>query len=432
MQKYIVVICWSLSVLAALFVGQAINQPTDYNFEQNHQVQLPEKNEVKPDEVEHEKPQEKTSTPKVVVIEKTIKKVDVPVCVSSVIYDLSEVFGKSRYANYDNYQKKADTWEKIKTLDEEQLYEIYDQLEAESEKGVDWNVARILYSRMGQLDPGRAIAFAVSKKQGYAVNGVIASWSKDSPLEALDWIQNNKGSFSNSSQIDYSTLFNNVAKVDMNKALESLKDFDTGKQRNALRGILTTLESNEDFLKVIGDFEAFEDKGNKISSALYYWGQKSPKDALAFAQGIENENDRKNAERNVEISWMRANPEEAAQWIYENKDDKKGAVSTIVNNWDWRKSEGLYSWVQKQTDQGLKDSSNYNLINRYSYNNADIAKKALENIESEELRKKAVAQIYRSLRYKNQKAAAEFLNGRSEIPDEEKEKLISAKSYRKY
>ena len=39
-------------------------------------------------------------------------------------------------------------------------------------------------------------------------------------------------------------------------------------------------------------------------------------------------------------------------------------------------------------------------------------------------------QLYKSLRYRNQKAAEDFLNGRDEIPDAEKEKLLSMQTGR--
>jgi len=139
---------------------------------------------------------------------------------------------------------------------------------------------------------------------------------------------------------------------------------------------------------------------------------------------------RRAAEQKVESAWIRSNPEEAASWILENKENQSHAVSTIINNWNWNQGEKLYDWVQKRTDPKLKDDANYNLIRRYSYNNTDMAKKALENIESEDLRKKAVTQLYRSLQYRDQKAASEFLKGRDEVSDLEKEKLISSKSYR--
>ena len=426
------VCCWSVSVLAALFVGQALQQPTDYNFTPEATNNVPD---VEITAIQSEKPvEQKAANEKPVSIAapelKSQKNITRPASLHSVMSDLSSYFDKSNYNNFDNYQNMADTWQKIKSMDEEDLYEIYSQLESENEKGVDWNIARILYARMGELDPGRAIAFAVSKKQGYAVNGVISSWSKDKPLEAMEWVLNNKDSFTSSNHVDYTSLFTNLAKVDAEKALDSLSDFSAGKQRNALKGILRTFETNEDFLKAISHYENFEDKNQKISSTLYYWGQKSPKDALAYAQNIESADLRRAAEQKVESAWIRSNPEEAASWILENKENQSHAVSTIINNWNWNQGDKLYDWVQKRTDPKLKDDANYNLIRRYSYNNTDMAKKALENIESEDLRKKAVTQLYKSLKYRDQKAASEFLNGRDEVSEVEKEKLISSRSYR--
>ena len=413
--------------MAALFIGQALNDPYKFDEEQVVEENIVEPVQPKTYQKETKITQEevkKTTSPKAVSI-KPVQSTQ-PVSVNTVIQDLVAHFEKPDHYDIDKYRNMADTWDKIKNLDEEQLYEIYDQIAESSEKGVNWNVAKILYARMGELNPARAIEHAMTNKQGYAINGVISNWSKQSPMQALEWITNNKDKFPTSNNVDYTGLFRNVAAVDMNKALESLKEFDLAKQRNAFNGILKNLETNEGFMDVLSKAGEFNDPQNKIGSALYYWARKSPLDALAWAETIESDKDKKNAVRKVESAWLRENPLEAAAWLIEKKEDKNVAYSTIINNWDWRQGDKLLSWVQNQTNDDSKDNANYQIIRRYGYNNSDLAKEALDNIQSEEVRKKAVTQLYRSLKYRNQKAAEEFLKGRDEIPEEEKEKLLSS------
>lgn len=427
MKDKLVVILWSVSVLAALFIGQALNDPVSFSETNEEDIFKPSMNNTEAVSVQspdtenapleikkHESPRRISSQP-----------VKAPVSVTNVIQDLVNHFEKPNHYDFDNYRNMADTWEKLKDLDEDQLLEVYEQLNSESEKGVNWNIARILYARMGELNPGKAIEHALENKQSNAINGVITAWAQKNPIEALDWIQNNKDSFPKSNSIDYSGLFSNLAKTDLKKALEGLKDFDVAKQRNAFNGILRTAETSEDFLSILGKAGDFKDSSNKVSSTLYYWSQKSPAEAIAWAETMESEKDKKSAFRKIESAWLRKNPTEAADWIMAQKEDKKSAVSTIVNGWDWREGDKLYKWVQGQGDGEARDNANYSLIRRYSYNNADLAKKAVDNITSDEIRKKAVTQLYRSMRYRNQKDAEEFLKGRDEIPQEEKEKLLT-------
>lgn len=432
MKKNIVVILWSISVLAALFIGQALNDPVSFTDTSEEQIFRPELPVVTAEPVEVQEPKQDVSktSPKTEIQPQKTKIVKTPVTVGNVISDLVNHFERTNHNNFDNYRYMADTWEKLKELDEDQLLEVYEQINAENEKGVNWNIARVLYARMGELNPGKAIEHAMQNKQSHVITGVINSWSEKDPVLALEWIQNNKDSFPKTNNVDYYGLFKNVAETDLEKAVEGLKGFDLAKQRNAFNGILKTLESNEDFLKILSQVDDFKDSGNKIGSALYYWSQKSPKDALAWTETIESEADKKNALRKVESAWLRKNPTEAADWIMSQREDKKSAVASVVNGWDWRDSDNLYSWVQKQGEGEAKDNANLSLINRYAYNNADLAKKAVDNIASDEIRKKAVTQLYRSLRYKNQEAAEEFLNGRDEIPAEEKEKLLSMQNRR--
>lgn len=425
MKQNVVIVLWSISVLAALFIGQALNDPVSLtqNLEDEIYKPTPQKLVERPIETN---PQVSVDVKKPNSNKRPSSKfVKASVTVNGVIEDLINHFEKPNHYNFDNYRLMADTWDKIKDLDEDQLLEVYSQLDSESEKGVNWSIARILYARMGELNPSKAINHAVENKQNYAINSVMTSWAKKSPLDALAWIQNNKDSFPKANNIDYYGLFNNVAKTDMNKALESLENFDIAKQRNAFNGILKSAETSESYLNILSKVGNFTDTSNKINSTLYYWAQKSPVDALAWAGSMEEGNDKKNAFRKIESAWLKKNPQEAADWILSKKEDKKSAVSTIVNGWDWKDGDNLYKWVQGQGDNESRDNANYNLIRRFSYNNVDLAKKAVDNIGSEDLRKKAVTQLYRSLRYKNQKAAEDFLKGRDEIPENEKEKLLS-------
>ena len=432
MKKNIAIILWSLSVLAALFIGQALNDPVSFTQTSEAEIYKPvvPKQDVAVSSLPEAEPVSDS-------VESSIKHnsfipqpIKTPVSVDGVIQDLVNHFEKPDRNNFDNYRYMADTWEKLKGLDETQLLDVYEQLNAENEKGVNWNIARIIYARMGELNPGKAIEHAMENKQGHAITGVIKSWSEKNPVEAFEWIQNNKDSFPKSNNVNYYELFKNVAKTDLEKAMEGLKSFDLAKQRNAFNGILNTAETNEDFMKILGQVDNFKDSGNKVASALYYWSQKSPIDAVAWAGTIEYEKDKKNAMKKIESAWLRKNPIEAADWIMSHKEDKNSAVSTIVNGWDWREGDKLYTWVQNQGEGEARDNANYNLIRRYSYNNVDLAKKAVDKIVSEEVRKKAVTQLYRSLRYRNQKAAEDFLNGRDEIPDAEKEKLLSMQTGR--
>ncbi|MCM8540673.1 MAG: hypothetical protein NE328_10390 [Lentisphaeraceae bacterium] len=432
MKKNIAIILWSLSVLAALFIGQALNDPVSFTQTSEAEIYKPvvPKQDVAVSSLPEAEPVSDS-------VESSIKHnsfipqpIKTPVSVDGVIQDLVNHFEKPDRNNFDNYRYMADTWEKLKGLDETQLLDVYEQLNAENEKGVNWNIARIIYARMGELNPGKAIEHAMENKQGHAITGVIKSWSEKNPVEAFEWIQNNKDSFPKSNNVNYYELFKNVAKTDLEKAMEGLKSFDLAKQRNAFNGILNTAETNEDFMKILGQVDNFKDSGNKVASALYYWSQKSPIDAVAWAGTIESEKDKKNAMKKIESAWLRKNPIEAADWIMSHKEDKNSAVSTIVNGWDWREGDKLYTWVQNQGEGEARDNANYNLIRRYSYNNVDLAKKAVDKIVSEEVRKKAVTQLYRSLRYRNQKAAEDFLNGRDEIPDAEKEKLLSMQTGR--
>lgn len=425
MKQNIVVLFWSISVLAALFIGQALNDPVSFTETSEDQIFKPSNQQVQEVVEKSDETVEVSEKKSRDFSQRKSVSIKTPASVDSVIVDLVNHFEKSNYYNFDNYRNMADTWDKLKDLNEEQLLEVYEQLKAESEKGVNWNISRILYARLGEIDPGKAIEHALENKETNAINGVITAWAKENPLEALEWIQNNKESFPKSNRIDYYGLFSNLAKVDLNKALQGLKGFDTAKQRNAFNGIARTAETNEDFMNILSKVGEYSDSSNKVGTALYYWSQKSPLDAIAWAETMPEEKEKRSALRKIESSWLRKSPVEAADWIMSKNDDKKTAVSTIVNGWDWKDGDNLYKWIQGNSDGEARDNANYSILRRYSHNNSDLARKALENIESETVRKKAVTQLYRTMRYRNREAAEEFLKGRDEVPEEEKEKLLS-------
>ena len=140
MKKNIVVILWSISVLAALFIGQALNDPVSFTDTSEEQIFRPEPPVVTVEPVEVQKPKQDVSetSPKMESQPQKTKIVKTPVTVGNVISDLVNHFEKMNHNNFDNYRHMADTWEKLKELDEDQLLEVYEQINSENEKGVNW------------------------------------------------------------------------------------------------------------------------------------------------------------------------------------------------------------------------------------------------------------------------------------------------------
>ncbi|MCM8529898.1 MAG: hypothetical protein NE330_01950, partial [Lentisphaeraceae bacterium] len=351
-----------------------------------------------------------------------------PVTVIGLANDLSATASLNVYSDYDNYKIVAEQWDKIKQLSEEELYELYRTLDENSEKGVSYQLSNMIYSRLADINPEKAMNHITEKGNKNSMYNVMNKWAKTDPFAAFEWNKLNEESLPNNYRFE-TVIFQRMAEIDATKAIESIDSLDAAKHYNALQGILKTVEATEEFQAIASIMSLKQGSDRQMEAIVYSWARKSPQDAISWTESITDEDQKKKALSKIKQGWMREEPEVAAKWIMENGTDKNRAIRDVINGWSYKDGKNVIAFVDAQTMDN-KDQAYESLVNRYSWNNTEVARDAVDKIEDLKRRKKAIERVFRSLRYRKSSSALEFLENRTELSTEEKEKLIAKKGRR--
>lgn len=347
------------------------------------------------------------------------------VFIGEVAEQLQMTLNEDYYNRYDNYKKIGHIWDKIKLLTEDELYSLYKHLNESSDNGVNRNIANMIYSRLADIDPVRALNHIYDNKKHHAMYGVMNHWCRKDPFAAFKWTINNEDQIPANYNFEH-IIFENMAQMDTAKAIESLESLDSAKRYNALNGILKTVKSSDEFQTIASIINLKGGCDKQVEVVFYNWARKAPKDALDWLGNILDDNQRCKAEKKIKQGWMRTNPSAASEWIMANAQDKPRAMQEIVHGWGWKDGQKAFNFVENQKIDD-KDKAYEALVSRYSWNDSDIAIKALDKICDDEKRKKSIYKIYHSLKHKKRDRATEFLNSRTELSATEKEKLVAKK-----
>ena len=177
-KKFAIGGLWLLSIIAALFVGSSmqtsvpssqITQIPHSTPSQHSDCGSCDKNQVaEKDSKTHSKASQHST-------ESTHKLI-----LGELAEELTLTVSNTDHHKYDMYKGIATSWDKIKTLSEEELYTLYDLIKENSENGVNRNIANMIYTRLADINPVKALDHIYDNKKHHALYGVMNHWCKRS------------------------------------------------------------------------------------------------------------------------------------------------------------------------------------------------------------------------------------------------------------
>ncbi|MCH2209508.1 MAG: hypothetical protein MK132_27110 [Lentisphaerales bacterium] len=421
-NKHAIAGLWSLSIIAALFIGSSM-QTLETTTQSSQALQInPAKNtDCNSCETALSSSHKLNST--ITKPSQDTKNISHSVILGDLAEELEITVSKDSYNIYDKYKGIAKSWDKIKLLSENELYALYDLIKENSENGVNRNIANMIYTRLADINPVKALDHIYDNKKHHAMYGVMNHWCKKDPFAAFKWTINNEEQIPSNYNFEH-IIFKNMAQMDAGKAIESLESLDSAKRYNALNGILKTVDSSEEYKTIASIISLKDGCDRQVEAVFYNWALKDPQEALAWLGNIDDDKQRCKAEKKIKQGWMRSNPAVASKWIMANSTDKLKAMQEVIHGWGWKDGKKAFEFVDNQKIDD-KDKAYDALVSRYSWNDSDIAIKALDKICDEEKRKQAVYKVYRSLKHRKQAKAEEFINSRTELTATEKEEFIN-------
>lgn len=266
--------------------------------------------------------------------------------------------------------------------------------------------------------------FASSKdKKSFDIINFISSWSKEQPLDALNWLKENQ---TKDFRDSYLHVFRNLGKEHPEKALQEIELLEGDKKINAIKGLVYSFQNSEEYSNLLQNFPHGEFK-KESATIIHSWAKSKPLDALSWVElSISEENQGKHI-KTIKRTWVKDNPEIASDWIMENSENPEQDIEIITKS--WYHAEDLINWLQEQPEEDYRDTGYVNVIKTHYVNNPKKANELLGQVQSHELKVSLISELYNRF-HKNgeEKQANSFLAVNSDLSEEEKLKIVEGLS----
>lgn len=305
----------------------------------------------------------------------------------------------------------------------------------EYKTGRSWALRRAeAFCALGRRDPILALDLYKELRRKYDftyISGeqdeIISYLAEKDVTSALGYLQNNQEVFLDA----HSKIFKILAKKDLKQSLaliDSIQSDGYGKF-GAIRGITSTLNKSEEFVKVLDHLFLEKNLPEKyVESVIGSWCAKKPLDALVWAESfMKKENFEKRLIEYYLGQGLDIEPKAVADWAAERSEgnDKKELYDHIMYYYADQQPV-LQKWFIDQPPSKEKDTHISDVLTNLG--GKDELKDKLHYlglIQSESKRKEAAIEMYKKYNLYDPENAANFINESKDLTSEEKEKLTN-------
>lgn len=242
---------------------------------------------------------------------------------------------------------------------------------------------------------------------------ILEEWAKSEPDKVLAWMKN-----SNSMMAEdyYSSVFNQLAKKDLNLASEQLFTLDQKHQKEALRGIISSIDNFEaslDFAQELKNNPHFSESDyNTLISTI---AQENPEAALSWID--ESKQDKSAQLRQDALKrWMRNDPEAAKDWLLNQNTSAKAHQELAANLPGNAQSLSL---IQEKIPQDKRNETLISFLNSGKLYNQNVVNDTITLLDTPEMRHQASLDYFEKI--KNHGAVAQkFLKANTFLSSETK------------
>jgi hypothetical protein len=403
---------WLVSIGAAFFLGYSVNSMINLN--QNNTFSITEQPKLKYSDIQTK---DNIQLKEIVKLEKLNAAVTVKPALNGLIDNLDHLLNKGQLSL--DMASIVEAYKLIENLTEDELLTALNLMEGGLNKLKNLQVLSLLTERLASLDPLKAVQFVednVDSPQAKmtAMMSVISSWVKKDPISAYDWYKdqsNGYASNNNFSSMGLLSIFNGLAKHDINDAFTKLTELDSSGTNivMAVMGISDVLESKEDFVQFIEHSDELDNL--EITDAIIRsWALKSPLDTIEWSESMEGTEQQKTMQSTIFTTWVSTEPTSAADWYIGTASEGEKALhaTEIIEMWSMIEPNEALTWLDQQTSFDTQESI-VALLNSSTYDNVKFAIDNFERLTSDKNKADVSYRIYQSLERNSTKKAAEFL-----------------------
>ncbi len=306
----------------------------------------------------------------------------------------------------------------IESFSEQDVNDALSELQGSLSNNKNSMLVSLLIGRYAEMNPYGAVDFienninASNKRQQY-LSSAISAWAKKDPSSAYYWAKENDSEQDNfMSSYKYVSIFNGLAKQDMDDAFSKLNEIaDKGQNTTmAAIGVASTLESSEQFTEFYQNSKIL-DNDTIMGTAISSWVNNDPHMVKDWITSVEAGKDKTIMQEAILNSWLSSEPANAAEWYMNesNGDNRQASANKIATSWGMKDPKQALEWINQQSDID-SDMSTTKLLESSIYLDTQFVMDNLSLLNNENSKQKISRKIYYALKQKNKKKAESFLN----------------------
>ena len=280
-------------------------------------------------------------------------------------------------------------------------------------------VSKHLLSHLAETNPTQAYGYALNdesvKGQPDVVDGVLRMWAGKDPRALLNYTaKRGAGSVYHSHLTEpvLGTIFRTTAGKDPAMALSDLRRLFNPTQRSqALRGILDTVQTDEQLTKVTKLIEEMGDSEIRVQARramVEHWAMRDAAGAAEYVAQAEPAWERTRMMDSLGMTWLLNDPATAAEWWVEHAPGPDTLVK-VINIWAQSDPEAASRWLDKQKRGPTSDAARMTFARQVADLDPKNALLWADTVSDAEMREGTIDHVFANWHIRDAGAASKFL-----------------------
>lgn len=271
-----------------------------------------------------------------------------------------------------------------------------------------------------------------SQRTKNAVMGtLISAWSVTDPQSALAWLKDSGNVDHRTAGQCISTIFNSIAKQDMNQAIsQALSLTDGDMKRAAMRTLVDAAAKNNNtqvLLAAYGQMTAGDDKTFLSQAIVENMARYQPSKAIEWISNtITDSNERDRAIGRLLSTWGNDEPALAANWLTSQLADgdlRRSQLGRVMESWAQDNPDEAAKWLSQYPASEQTDQAARSLAREMARTNPQAAAGWAESITDVNLRNRAIQEVAFEWMSKDAEKAKAYITA-SSLPDNTKTMIL--------
>ena len=285
-----------------------------------------------------------------------------------------------------------------------------------TDKPARWLVTKHLVNLWTSFDAPAALQWASSDAAGSRRaelrSGVLNAWAAENPQAAMGWGSKVTAAQQQPDHSVLATAYRSFAASQPNDALQQMRFLATPVERDlALRGILESVHSDEDRVRLSGFIAAIPEPEVRIQARralVEQWAARDIKAAAAYVEKAEPAWERTRLMDSLGYSWLQSNAPAAAAWWAGHAPGADTLVK-IINVWAQQDPDAAGRWLDAQPRGAQSDTARMTFARQVADLDPESALQWATTVSDAAVSEGTIDHIFKSWHARDPASASAFL-----------------------